>query len=79
MTFSHVGWEETVDASLTYLLKTSLAKSTKETITLPISLEPLQDIDMLKKKISLVVDRICKGIRLVPSTSTSRAQGGPKK
>ena len=62
------GWEETVDASMTHLLRTSLAKSGKEqaiqvsggnAFTMP------ADTTKLKKHITLVCDRLSKGMCLL--------------
>jgi Bardet-Biedl syndrome 9 protein len=57
------GWEELVNAGITHLLRTSLAKSSKEQqqqSSFP-SLEMPADIQKLKKHIALLCDRICKG------------------
>eukprot|EP01038_Epipyxis_sp_PR26KG_P016237 gene16237-22098_t len=66
------GWEETVDASMTYLLKTSLAKNVKESASLtgtpmeiPNSLEPL------KKHLLLLLDRLEKGAKISSVSSSS--------
>jgi Bardet-Biedl syndrome 9 protein len=60
------GWEETMDASLTYLLKTSLAKNAKESATLPNSaLDMPSEVDSLLKHIQMVLDRLAKGARLI--------------
>ena len=60
------GWEETTDAALTFLLRTSLAKPGKENQgATPITLEPPpKDVTRLKKHISSVLDRIAKGGRI---------------
>jgi Bardet-Biedl syndrome 9 protein len=59
------GWEEAADAGMTYLLKTSLAKSPKDAAQLNITLEMPQSLDDLKKKVAVVFDRLDKGGRLV--------------
>mmetsp|Transcript_10029 Transcript_10029/g.8982 ORF Transcript_10029/g.8982 Transcript_10029/m.8982 type:complete len:941 (-) Transcript_10029:906-3728(-) len=66
------GWEETVDANLMYLLKTSLAKNIKESASLNnTSLEIPADTATLKKHINMTLDRISKGAKLViPSVSS---------
>lgn len=59
------GWEETTDAALTFLLRTSLAKVGKENQgATPITLEPAKDTSRIKKHVSSVVDRITKGTRI---------------
>ncbi len=59
------GWEETTDAALTFLLRTSLAKPGKENQgATPISLDVPKDTTRLKKHISSVMDRISKGGRI---------------
>ncbi|CAM9736061.1 unnamed protein product, partial [Hapterophycus canaliculatus] len=62
------GWEESVDAAMTHLLRTSLAKVAKESAPLsvgqtpPLSIPP--NTEKLKKHISIVCDRLNKGARL---------------
>ena len=59
------GWEETTDAALTFLLRTSLAKAGKENQgATPITLETAKDSTRLRKHISSVMDRIVKGGRV---------------
>ena len=65
------GWEETVDASLTYLLKTALAKNAKDAATLPDSLEVPQSCERLRKHIAIVVDRLGKGGSLSPKVGVA--------
>ena len=63
---SFQGWEETTDAALTFLLRTSLAKPGKENQgATPITLDVPKDTTRLKKHISSVMDRISKGGRIV--------------
>jgi Bardet-Biedl syndrome 9 protein len=59
------GWEEVVDASLTYLLRTSLAKNAKDSVLISHQLEPLDDVEKLTKHIGMVFDRLGKGGRLI--------------
>ena len=59
------GWEEVVDASLTYLLRTSLAKNVKDSVLISHQLEPLEDVERLTKHIGMVFDRLGKGGRLI--------------
>lgn len=59
------GWEETVEASMTYLLKTCLAKTIKENVSLNnTTIEIPNSIDRLLKHIGMVFDRLGKGGRL---------------
>ena len=59
------GWEDTTDAALTFLLRTSLAKPGKENQgATPISLKSAKDTTRLRKHISSVIDRINKGGRI---------------
>ncbi|CAM9284783.1 unnamed protein product, partial [Ectocarpus sp. 12 AP-2014] len=63
------GWEESVDAAVTHLLRTSLAKVAKDAAppsagqTPPLSMPA--DTVKLKKHLSIVFDRLNKGARLV--------------
>uniref|UniRef100_A0A2C9K7V7 PTHB1 N-terminal domain-containing protein n=1 Tax=Biomphalaria glabrata TaxID=6526 RepID=A0A2C9K7V7_BIOGL len=59
------GWEETVDASITHLLRTVMAKSAKDQAVNPSPLTPPEDTSKLKKHIALFCDRLGKGARLV--------------
>ena len=59
------GWEETTDAALTFLLRTSLAKAGKENQgATPITLETAKDSSRIRKHISSVIDRVAKGARI---------------
>jgi len=66
------GWEELVDASLTYLLKTALAKTAKEGTSLPgAALDHLPtELEGLLKHIQIVLDRLGKGARLLAASNT---------
>ena len=72
-----IGWEEKTDLSLTYLLKTSLSRSSKDAAVSFPALELPRDTSKLKKHISLVCDRIAKGSRPkiidLPEVNTSIA------
>ena len=60
------GWEETTDAALTFLLRTSLAKPGRENQgATPITLDPVKETTRIKKHVSSVMDRITKGGKLV--------------
>lgn len=59
------GWDEVTDAAVSYLLRTSLAKSVKDQQrSAPISLDALQDIARVKKHISMAFERACRGNQL---------------
>eukprot|EP01007_Sphenomonas_quadrangularis_P000881 NODE_173_length_1924_cov_98.348800_g130_i0.p2 GENE.NODE_173_length_1924_cov_98.348800_g130_i0~~NODE_173_length_1924_cov_98.348800_g130_i0.p2 ORF type:complete len:512 (-),score=206.18 NODE_173_length_1924_cov_98.348800_g130_i0:356-1891(-) len=74
------GWEECTDAAMTHLLRTCLAKSAKESSSMPQPLSVPQDVNKLKKHIALVCDRIAKGGSLRGDATTVAApSGGPKK
>uniref|UniRef100_A0A0B7AJ40 PTHB1 N-terminal domain-containing protein n=2 Tax=Arion vulgaris TaxID=1028688 RepID=A0A0B7AJ40_9EUPU len=59
------GWEESVDAAITLLLRTVMAKSGKELSVNPSPLTQPEDTSKIKKHIALFCDRIGKGTRLV--------------
>jgi len=58
------GWEESTDAAMTHLLRTSLAKNAKEATSMPQPLAVPPNTDKLKKHIVLVCDRLAKGSSL---------------
>eukprot|EP00640_Fibrocapsa_japonica_P007118 CAMPEP_0113940832 /NCGR_PEP_ID=MMETSP1339-20121228/6885_1 /TAXON_ID=94617 /ORGANISM="Fibrocapsa japonica" /LENGTH=159 /DNA_ID=CAMNT_0000944793 /DNA_START=137 /DNA_END=616 /DNA_ORIENTATION=- /assembly_acc=CAM_ASM_000762 len=79
------GWEEIVDASMTYLLRTVLAKNVKETAVVQQSVSMPSDTTKMRKHISIVCDRLNKGARLYHpitgsggSTSKVAMQDTPK-
>ncbi|XP_050165315.1 protein PTHB1 isoform X2 [Myiozetetes cayanensis] len=70
-----LGWEETVDAAVSYLLRTCLSKSSKEqALTLSSQLCMPKDTSRLKKNITLFCDRLAKGGRLSFSTDLTTQQ-----
>uniref|UniRef100_A0A8C6DXM5 Bardet-Biedl syndrome 9 n=1 Tax=Moschus moschiferus TaxID=68415 RepID=A0A8C6DXM5_MOSMO len=70
-----LGWEETVDAALSHLLKTCLSKSSKEqALNLSSQLGIPKDTSQLKKHITLLCDRLAKGGRLCLSTDAAAPQ-----
>ncbi|XP_021564848.1 protein PTHB1 isoform X5 [Carlito syrichta] len=70
-----LGWEETVDAAISHLLKTCLSKSSKEqALNLNSQLDIPKDTSRLKKHITLLCDRLAKGGRLCLSTDTATPQ-----
>ncbi|NXU83570.1 PTHB1 protein, partial [Xiphorhynchus elegans] len=75
-----LGWEEAVDAAVSYLLRTCLSKSSKEqALTLSSQLCMPKDTSRLKKNITLFCDRLAKGGRLALSadSATQPAAGVP--
>ena len=71
--FTPQGWEEMVDAAITHLLRTCLAKSAKDQTVNPNPLGMLKDTTKLKKHIALLCDRLSKGARLVVEGQQPRA------
>uniref|UniRef100_A0A9L0J2A0 Bardet-Biedl syndrome 9 n=1 Tax=Equus asinus TaxID=9793 RepID=A0A9L0J2A0_EQUAS len=70
-----LGWEETVDAAISHLLKTCLSKSSKEqALNLSSQLSMPKDTSRLKKHITLLCDRLAKGGRLCLSTDAAAPQ-----
>ncbi|XP_006887665.1 PREDICTED: protein PTHB1 isoform X3 [Elephantulus edwardii] len=70
-----LGWEETVDAAISHLLKTCLSKSSKEqALNLSSLLSIPKDTSRLKKHITLLCDRLAKGGRLCLSTDAAVPQ-----
>lgn len=58
------GWEETVDAAISNLLRTCLSKTSKDQMVNPGELEMPSEGSKLKKHITLMTDRLAKGGRL---------------
>lgn len=65
------GWEERVNASLLYLLRTTMAKQGKASESALTTHNPalLEDVSRLQKHIQLVVDRLGKGLRPVAAAA----------
>ncbi|XP_064646409.1 protein PTHB1-like [Lineus longissimus] len=59
------GWEEMVDCAITHLLRTCLAKNSKDQAINPSPLTPPKDTQKLKKHIALLCDKLSKGAKLV--------------
>jgi Bardet-Biedl syndrome 9 protein len=59
------GWEDTVDASITFMLKTCLAKTVKETAQMAPVLETVDNFEKFAKHVTIVFDRLSKGALLV--------------
>ncbi|KAM8770364.1 protein PTHB1-like [Rhynchonycteris naso] len=67
-----LGWEETVDAAVSHLLKTCLSKSSKEqALNLSCQLSKPKDTSRLKKHIAVLCDRLAKGGRLCLSADAA--------
>jgi len=60
------GWEELTDAAMTHLLRTVLAKSSRDSTVIPPPLSMPSDTTKLRKHITLVCDRLGKGAVLAP-------------
>ncbi|XP_060637613.2 protein PTHB1 isoform X2 [Anolis sagrei] len=77
-----LGWEESVDAAVSHLLKTCLSKSSKDhALTLSNQLCIPKDTNRLKKHITVLYDRLAKGGHMslntdVDSQQTMISQGG---
>ncbi|XP_075068684.1 protein PTHB1 isoform X2 [Mixophyes fleayi] len=70
-----LGWEESVDAALSHLLRTCLSKSSKEqALNLTSQLSIPKDTARLKKHITLMCDRLAKGGRLSLSADSGSQQ-----
>ncbi|XP_074844228.1 protein PTHB1 isoform X8 [Carettochelys insculpta] len=70
-----LGWEESMDAAISHLLKTCLSKSSKEqALTITSQLTIPKDTSRLKKHITLLCDRLAKGGRLCLNTETNIQQ-----
>lgn len=71
-------WEECVDAALTHLLKTSLAKTAKDSAAGPQALAMPPDTTKLKRHIQMVCDRLMKGASLTarPQPQQAESKGG---
>ncbi|XP_075127200.1 protein PTHB1 isoform X2 [Leptodactylus fuscus] len=70
-----LGWEESVDAALSHLLRTCLSKSSKEqALNLTSQLSIPKDTSKLKKHITLLCDRLAKGGRLSLSADSGSQQ-----
>uniref|UniRef100_A0A7S2G715 PTHB1 N-terminal domain-containing protein n=1 Tax=Octactis speculum TaxID=3111310 RepID=A0A7S2G715_9STRA len=70
------GWEESVDAALTHLLKTTLAKSSKEsTVVVNQPLVMPKDTMRLKRHIQIMFDRLSKGISLTAAKPEMKEGG----
>ncbi len=55
------GWEESTDAAVTHLLRTTLSKSAREVGVGVASVEMPTESSKLKKHIALLCDRLLKG------------------
>ncbi|KAK3082884.1 hypothetical protein FSP39_007920 [Pinctada imbricata] len=76
------GWEERVDAAVTHLLRTTLAKASKDQTLNPQPLTMPEDTTKVKKHIALMCDKLGKGARLVeglPQNSAVNMAPSPRK
>lgn len=71
-----VGWEETVDASITMLLRTCLAKTSKEQSVAATLLKLPTDTTKLKKHVALLLERLNKGGTLSVNTFNDKNRSG---
>lgn len=62
-----VGWEETTEAAMAQLLRSHLARSQKDAAAVLPALAPAADTARVQKHVSLVVERLSKGMRLLPA------------
>lgn len=70
-----LGWEESVDAAVSHLLRTCLSKSSKEqALNLTSHLSMPKDNSRVKKHITLLCDRLGKGGRLSLSSESNVQQ-----
>jgi Bardet-Biedl syndrome 9 protein len=58
------GWEECIDAAMTHLLRTVLAKNVKESSSMPQPIVMPPETSKVRKHITLVCDRLAKGANL---------------
>lgn len=65
------GWVESVDASVTHVLRTTLAKAAKDQTLNPQPLQMPEDTTKVKKHIALMIDKLGKGARLVEGLPTN--------
>ncbi|GFR41608.1 hypothetical protein Agub_g2332 [Astrephomene gubernaculifera] len=70
---SEVGWEETTEAAMTHLLRTCLAKNAKEQAVQVTPLAPAKDTQRLRKHVSLVLERMARGMRLASPQEAAAA------
>lgn len=63
-----VGWEEVTEAAMTQSLRSCLAKSQKDTAVVP-ALATAQDTTRVQRHISLVIERLKKGMTLFGSSN----------
>lgn len=65
---SENSWEDVVSASLSYLLKNSLGKSSSgkgpTNVQTSTQIKPIQDIEKLKQNITHVCDKVSKGAKI---------------
>ncbi|CAC5377885.1 BBS9 [Mytilus coruscus] len=67
------GWVESVDAAVTHVLRTTLAKAAKDQTLNPQPLQMPEDTTKVKKHVALMIDKLGKGARLVEGLPTNAA------
>merc|ERR1711976_1143278 len=68
------GWEERTDAAMTHLLRTSLAKNVKESSSVATPLKMPSSTAKFKKHITIVCDRLGKGVKLIKRTKAKKKE-----
>jgi hypothetical protein len=63
-TCRQVGWEERAEAAMTHLLRSALSRDAREAAVAVPPLCPAKDTQRLRRHLSLVVERLSKGMRL---------------
>ena len=61
------GWEESIDAAITHLLRTVLSRNTKDTTINPVPFSLPADTTKVCKHITTFCDKLGKGARLIRS------------
>ena len=64
---------ESVDAAVTHVLRTTLAKAAKDQTLNPQPLQMPDDTTKVKKHIALMIDKLGKGARLIEGLPTNSA------
>ena len=70
-----VGWEEQAEAALTHLLRSALARSAKEAAVEVAPLARAPDTQRLRKRLTLVLERLAKGGRLAGGGGGEKSGG----
>lgn len=70
----HQGWEESVDAAITHLLRTVLSKNAKDTTINPVPFSLPTDTTKVCKHITMLCDKLGKGAKLIHSNNESSGE-----